>query len=90
MSTKAPSRVQQKKREHRRLRVIPPPANGSRSILQLDAPGTILVQGNGGGPAVSYDCGNCGSPLLVDVTEDQVRNVVLKCNNCGSYNESPS
>lgn len=82
------ARLERKQREHVPLRVIPQPSNGARSVLVLDSPGTVFVKGEG--PAVSYECGTCGSPLLVDVKAEQVRNVVLLCANCGSYNEGPA
>lgn len=80
--------VPRRDREHVSLRVIDPPSSSSRSILVLPERGTVFLIGDG--PPVSYDCGTCSSPLLVDIKAEQVTNTVLLCNNCGSYNESPS
>lgn len=81
-------RMRATEREHRSLTTIPEPKRKSRSVLELRSAGTILIQGEG--PPISYDCGVCASPLLVDVRPDQVTNVVLVCANCGAYNEGPS
>ncbi len=70
------------------LKIIPKPESDARSIIYNDGPGTIFIRGEKQG--VSYDCGNCGSPLLIDVEEWQVKNIVFRCSNCGAYNESPA
>lgn len=75
-------------RKHVPLNVVPKPDNGHRSILYNDKVGSIFVRGEKHG--VSYDCGNCETPLLIDIEEWQVKNIVLRCPNCGAYNESPS
>ncbi len=77
-------------REEIKLRVISPPANGRRTVLlpaDKDDPVFFVgegVQGN------TYLCGNCGVVLLENVKPDQVKNIVMKCANCGAYNESPT
>ena len=81
---KPPSGVE---RKHFTLRVIEKPEEGTRTVLLYDGPGTIIIKGEH--PGVSYDCGNCESPLIVDIEPGQVRNLVLRCRACGAYNESP-
>ncbi|HTO92266.1 MAG TPA: hypothetical protein VMJ70_14140 [Candidatus Sulfotelmatobacter sp.] len=44
--------------------------------------------GAGAGP-VSYACGNCGRILLESLFDGQVRNIVIQCTRCGSFNETP-
>lgn len=85
-SRRAPQ-VPLRARQHRLLHPIQPPSNGSRTVLELSTPGSVFLVGDG--PPISYDCGKCHSPLLVDVTADDVENVVFHCPNCGTYNESP-
>jgi hypothetical protein len=88
LRARLPTSTPRREREHEKLQPVPKPSNGSRTVLRLDGPGTIIVQGNGANaPAISYDCGSCGSPLMVDVRRGQVTNVIMLCNNCGTYNE---
>jgi hypothetical protein len=69
-----------------RLRVIPEPSPGTRSILRVGGKGTVLMKG--GGDAI-LECGNCGVPLLVDVWVSHVRGIVAVCPSCESFNETP-
>lgn len=78
----------QRERVRKALRVVPEPPEKTRTVLYLTSPGTIFVRGEG--PGMSFDCGYCGSPLLMDIREEQVANLVMRCANCGLYNEAPS
>lgn len=77
-----------RERKHVDLVVIPESEGEGKTILELKEHGTVFIIGEG--PPISYDCGNCRSPLLVDLKPSQVERVLLRCANCGSLNESPS
>lgn len=68
-----------------RMVVIPEPEAGTRSVLKRTGEGTVVFQGQGSTKMV---CGKCGAVLVTGMRVDQIRNVVLTCNNCGSYNET--
>jgi len=61
------------------LKVITAPAIG----LVLDAPPVL----NASEHSVDYTCGRCGT-ILLHAEEGQVRGVLLRCANCGSYNST--
>ena len=67
------------------MKVIPEPANGSRSVLLSDSPGPII---EGAGPR-TYQCGTCGKTLIKRIRTMQVVDVVFKCGKCGSFNDIP-
>ncbi len=74
--------------EHIRLKVIPRPAEGTRTVFVV--PNTSAVRTMFRGEAksgISFDCGNCGVPLMQDVLLGQVGDLVLKCGACSAYNE---
>lgn len=85
---KIPERADRQTREHQRLKVVERPSNGRLPVLELEDEGTVFYTGEG--PPISYDCGYCGSPLLVDIRPDQIDRAVLVCKNCGSCNLTPS
>ena len=66
-----------------RMKTIQEPEEGTRTVLT----GTDVLLGGSG----TYDliCGNCESTLAQRMEYRQVQNMVLHCNKCGSYNESP-
>jgi len=67
-----------------RLNVIPEPQPNTRTILAPQNGPAIR-----GGGEIDFICGNCESLLAEGISEDQIRNIVFKCSNCGQYNESP-
>ena len=72
-----------------KLKVIPKPAEGTRTVLVPKRNVLPVIKGNippehGG---LTFQCGNCGAPLINGVKKGQVRNIVIKCPLCGSYNE---
>ena len=72
-----------------KLRIIPPPAEGTRAVLQWAADAgqfSGFIRGNG---PTSYLCGLCGAKLVDGVVHGQLRNLVFRCPKCGSYNEIP-
>lgn len=76
-----------KRPKPQRLRVIPEPGEGTRTILAPDhAP---LIRGGGG--VIDLSCGKCGTLLAVDMASRyQASNIVFKCPSCGSFNETGS
>jgi DNA-directed RNA polymerase subunit RPC12/RpoP len=75
---------------HVPLRVIPEPKEGTRTVFVTDRQDKEFVFMQGQDPRVrlSLDCGNCGKPLIIGVPRMKIVNVVLRCPNCGSYNET--
>jgi DNA-directed RNA polymerase subunit RPC12/RpoP len=65
-----------------RLKVIPPPEEGTRAVLQGKS--LPIIKGPG---QYTYLCGNCGAVLIEGVDEGQVRDIVIPCPRCGRYNE---
>jgi len=76
-----------KKRTQRRIRmmVIPEPEPNTRSVLVYTGEGTVVMRGPGN---VIMECGNCQVPLTEGVGVAQVQSLVLRCPNCGEFNES--
>jgi predicted RNA-binding Zn-ribbon protein involved in translation (DUF1610 family) len=68
------------------MKVIPEPAEGSRSVLFTNSPGPIM---EGAGPR-TYQCGTCGKTLIKRIRAMQVVDIVFKCGKCGSFNEIPT
>lgn len=68
----------------RKLQVIPKPAEGTRSVLAKAPPDPLLFQGEGD---LNLLCGKCGAILAKGVHEGTLINLVLQCNQCGTYNE---
>jgi hypothetical protein len=72
--------------ERIRLKVIPEPEPKTRAILNYTGEGTIVIMAYHS--EISFDCGKCGAPLIVGMLPEQVVNIVIKCNGCGSFNDT--
>jgi hypothetical protein len=68
------------------LKIIPEPDPDTRSVFIKTGDGTIIFQGYD--TSISLDCGKCSAPLVVGLAPEQVVNIVFKCNQCGSFNET--
>lgn len=68
------------------LKVIPEPDPCTRSVFIKTGDGTILFQGHD--TSISLDCGKCGAPLIIGLALEQIVNVVVRCNQCGSFNDT--
>jgi hypothetical protein len=68
------------------LKVIPEPDPGSRSVFIQNGKESIVFSGRE--TEISLDCGQCGASLVVGLKQDQIRNIVLKCNQCGAFNDT--
>jgi DNA-directed RNA polymerase subunit RPC12/RpoP len=60
-------------------KIIVAPATGHI----LDAPPVLMATDH----SVDYICGRC-STILLHAEENQVRGVLIRCANCGSYNST--
>ncbi len=67
-----------------KLKIIPEPKEGTRTVLAPDGPFPAL-KAHG---TVNYICGSCGQLLLEGMERDGVQNIVIKCGKCGKYNEA--
>jgi len=67
-----------------RLRVIPRPAPGTRTVLMKGS--APVFTGSG---ATTCLCGACGLALAKKTSRGQVCDFVIKCPGCGSFNELP-
>lgn len=66
------------------LQVIPKPKEGTASILAMNDPSRLpIIKGSAD---TNYQCGTCHATLVQGVTQGQIRNMVLLCPKCGSYN----
>jgi DNA-directed RNA polymerase subunit RPC12/RpoP len=70
------------------LSVIPEPDPGTRAVFVKTGEGTIAFQGTA--TEKSFDCGSCGASLAIGVREDQMQGMVIKCNQCGTFNDTLS
>jgi hypothetical protein len=80
------SRWEARRRLHIRLEVITEPDPGTRAVFEHGGEGSIFFQGSHG--TDSLDCGSCSAPLAVGILRNQFRDVVLKCANCGAFNDT--
>jgi len=77
------------------LKVISKPEKGTRTVLETspDAKSSMIIrvtwEGNPGPKGINYIFGKCGALLIVGAARNQIRNVVLHCRNCDSYNDLP-
>ncbi len=66
------------------LRVIPEPDPETASVFHFTGEGTVCFRGTECGTAMV--CGQCKSHLTVGIPRPSVTGIVLRCNNCGSFN----
>ena len=69
----------------RRMTVIPKPDDQEQSIVDATFAGPVIT----GFGTMTYVCGSCGTPLLQQVEFEQVQDVVVRCGNCGEFNQTP-
>jgi DNA-directed RNA polymerase subunit RPC12/RpoP len=71
-----------------KLKVIPEPAPKSRVVTE---PFRVEAKMGEGANAkrVNYVCGNCNAIVVENVIEGSMKEQVVKCNSCNSYNEFP-
>ena len=66
------------------LKVIPEPDPGTASVFLCTGEGTVVIRGTECGTAMV--CGQCKSHLTVGIPRTSITGIVLRCNNCGSFN----
>lgn len=69
-----------------KLKVVPPPPQGSCAVLKIESKDGKFFKGKDGDSTLC--CGSCGNILSENVFKEQVRSVVLLCK-CGNYNVVP-
>ncbi|EHU5129695.1 SEC-C domain-containing protein [Vibrio vulnificus] len=67
------------------LTVIPEPDPNTRSVFIYDGEGTTVFQGYDSN--LELICGNCSSPLVSGINRNQISNIVIRCKQCGKFNE---
>lgn len=68
------------------LAVIPEPDPDTRTVFEKTGEGTVLFQGFD--TELGLVCGTCAAVLAAGLQREQLRAIVLRCKNCGSYNEA--
>lgn len=70
-----------------KLTVIPEPEPNRSHVIKIDpSDGNVAILGLG---PTDLLCGNCEAVIGKAVWRNQISNVVVYCNNCGSYNDIP-
>ncbi|NOU00060.1 MAG: SEC-C domain-containing protein [Gallionella sp.] len=67
------------------LKIIPEPDPGTRAVFEMTNNANILFQGFE--TEIGLVCGACSKVLAAGINREQIINVVLKCNQCGAFNE---
>ena len=65
------------------LEIIPEPKKNSRTVLYTDK----KIQYFKGAGNDNYYCGSCEYLLCESITRSQIQMLILKCPECGGYNE---
>lgn len=72
--------------EHQALTVVREPDPGTRTVFEKAGNDPLFAVGSETG--ISYDCGSCGVSLLAGIDIQRVVNIVLRCAQCGSFNDT--
>jgi hypothetical protein len=73
----------------RKLRVVEAPPEGTTVLSPAEPFGEAYFIGAGGPLSVDSLCGSCDRLLIARMAPGQgVRNVLLVCPDCGSYNDA--
>jgi DNA-directed RNA polymerase subunit RPC12/RpoP len=67
------------------LVIIPEPDPNTRAVFNYIGEGTTVFRGSEVGLALV--CGKCKSSLVVGIPRNAISDIVIRCNNCGSFNE---
>jgi len=68
-----------------KLKVIPEPDPNTRSVFIYNGEGSTAFRGVEVGLALT--CGKCNSYLVVGIPRESIKDIVIKCNGCGAFNE---
>ena len=69
-----------------KMDLIEEPPEGTRTVLIPEVAPVFRGEGAGKGD-VNYLCGRCSTILIETMPQGSVRNIVIKCPKCGSFNE---
>jgi hypothetical protein len=78
--------VRKRPQRHIQLRVIPEPEPNTRSVIVFTGEGTVVMRGPK--PNIVMECGNCAASLVEGVPVANLQSLVLRCPNCGAFNET--
>ena len=71
---------------NQKLKVIPKPEERTRTVLKpKNRDSSVTIKGSG---KLNLVCGKCGAILAREIHEGQIKNIVLFCNKCDSYNDT--
>lgn len=68
------------------LKVIAEPDPSTRTVFEKTGEGTILFQGFD--TNIGLVCGTCAAVLAAGLHREQIMSVVLRCKQCGAFNET--
>ena len=71
-----------------RLATIPKPDPGTRAIFIKTSDGSVVFRGHN--TEIALICGNCDAHLVEGLEVGQIQGVIIKCNDCGEFNECPT
>jgi len=69
-----------------KLKVIPEPLHNTRAVFIFTGEGSVCFSGNSS--SIAMVCGKCSAHLTEGISPEQINNVVIKCNLCGSFNDT--
>jgi hypothetical protein len=69
------------------LNVISEPDPGTRAVFEMIGDDPLLMRGTDG--PIALTCGACHTALVIGVETVRLKNIVIRCANCGSFNETP-
>jgi hypothetical protein len=71
------------------MSTIAEPSEGSRTVMLIaEGTGTVVIRGDAEEAPLTLLCGNCSAILGTRMCDGQLGRVVLKCNQCGAFNET--
>lgn len=69
-----------------KLSIIPAPAEGTRAVIDFQRGATIQGKGIG---FTTLICGKYDRAIAENIEDEMIRNIVMRCGNCRTYNEVP-
>ena len=70
------------------MQPIPEPPEGTRPVLTHQGEGTVIFRGVDKHAPLTFVCGFCSAALAESIHSGQITSIVLKCNGCGTFNET--
>lgn len=69
------------------LTLIPAPDEGTRAVLAFENE-NVRIRGQAIG-STTLICGNCKAVLAENISDEMIRNIIIRCGKCQSHNEVP-